>query len=157
MLANGAGKTRSDRYGVARAKASWRLLFLSAGEISIGEHLQQIGKKVRAGQEIRSVIDIPADTGKFGIFEHLHGYESGDAFSKHLCKVSKEHYGLAAREFLKCIVREKEDVLCQAKELMISLRNRYLPKNASGQVSRVFHRFVLVAVAGEVATKLWNN
>ncbi len=95
-------------------KASWRLLFLSAGEISIGEHLQQVGKKVRAGQEIR-IIDIPADTGKFGIFEHLHGFESGDAFSKHLCKVSKEHYGLAAREFLKCIVREKEDVLVSSQ------------------------------------------
>lgn len=151
MLANGSGKTRSDRHGVARRKASWRLLFLSAGEISIAEHLQQVGKKVRAGQEIR-IIDIPADTGKFGIFEYLHGYENGDAFSKHLCKVCKEHYGLAAREFLKCVVNEKEDVRSLAKELMISLQNRYLPKKASGQVSRAFHRFVLVAVAGEIAT-----
>ena len=37
MLANGKGKARASRTGDARAPASWRLLFLSSGEIGITE------------------------------------------------------------------------------------------------------------------------
>lgn len=152
MLANGVGKTRSDKFGIARKKASWKLLFLSTGEISLADHIRQSGKNVRAGQEVR-IIDIPSDTGKFGIFENLHGFENGDAFSKHLCKACLEHHGVAAREFLRCLINDKEDALSHVKDLMASFQSPYLPKNASGQVSRAFHRFALVAAAGELATQ----
>lgn len=61
MLANGAGKVRSDKNGCARKRLSWRLLFLSTGEISLAAHIEQSGKRARAGQEAR-ILDIPADT-----------------------------------------------------------------------------------------------
>ena len=53
LLANGQGKARAARTGGARARASWRLLFLSAGEISLSAHMQAAGKRAHAGQEIR--------------------------------------------------------------------------------------------------------
>jgi putative DNA primase/helicase len=151
MLSNGIGKTRSDRYGIAKKKASWRLLFLSTGEISLSDHMQQVGKKVRAGQEVRC-LDIPADTGRFGVFENLHGFESGDVFSKYLCKMSQDHFGHASREFLKKVVGQKDEALSYVKDVMAALQAKHLPKNSSGQVSRAFGRFVLVAAAGELAT-----
>ena len=74
MLANGTGKQRAQRDGLAKPKASWRLLFLSAGEIGLAQHMREAGKKARAGQEVR-LADIPADAGAgYGLFETLHGY-----------------------------------------------------------------------------------
>ena len=35
MLANEAGKSRATRTGTPRARQTWRLLFLSAGEVSL--------------------------------------------------------------------------------------------------------------------------
>ena len=62
MLANGQGKGRSTRDGSPRAVATRRLLFLSSGEISLGDLVTQSGGKIRAGQKVR-VIDLPADAG----------------------------------------------------------------------------------------------
>ena len=44
MLANGSGKGRADRAGFARARQTWRLLFLSNGELSLEEHLEHRGQ-----------------------------------------------------------------------------------------------------------------
>lgn len=153
MLANGTGKTRSNQYGIARKRASWKLLLLSTGEISLSDHSKQAGKKVRAGHEVR-ILDIPADTGKYGIFEDLHGYVSGDEFAKALCSMCREHYGLASREFLKRLIPHSDGELKNAKDIMRALMERHLPKNACSQVARAFHRFAIVAAAGEIATSL---
>jgi putative DNA primase/helicase len=60
MLANGSGKLRANIKGEAREKATWRLLFLSSGEVTLAEHMTEGGKKARAGMEIR-LVDIHAD------------------------------------------------------------------------------------------------
>ena len=62
MLANNAGKARARRDGLARPTATWRLLFLSSGEIGLADHMREAGKRVRAGQEVR-LADLPADAG----------------------------------------------------------------------------------------------
>jgi putative DNA primase/helicase len=75
MLANGGAKGRAQRMGGLRARASWRVLFLSAGEIGLLEQMSEAGKSPRAGQDAR-LAEIPADAGKgMGIFEDLHGYQ----------------------------------------------------------------------------------
>lgn len=151
MIPNGTGKVRADKHGGTRKTSSWRLLFLSTGEIGLAEHIKQGGKKARAGHEVR-IIDIPADTEIHGIFEELHGFENGAALSEHLVKASQKNYGTAARAFLKELSNRNESVAADAKDLVNELEMRYLPKGSSGQVHRVFNRFAYIAFAGELAT-----
>jgi putative DNA primase/helicase len=53
MLANGSKKVRSDASGDSKPTAKWRILYLSSGETNLAGHLMQVGKKTRAGQEVR--------------------------------------------------------------------------------------------------------
>ena len=159
MLANGSGKGRADRAGLAREKQTWRLLFLSSGELSLGDHLTTIGKSPYAGEEVR-LVDIPADTGAHGAFEALHGYPDGAAFSEALSQAARTYYGVAGREFLRRLVSPKATKLL-AEDLCKLLNVHrdeflayYVPEGASGQVRRVAARFALVAFGGELATKL---
>lgn len=151
MLSNGSGKTRADRQGYSRKKALWQLLFLSSGEISLAEHMSEAGQKVRAGQEVR-IVDIPADTHKYGLFEDLHGHPNGDAFSQALLEGCKAFHGSAAREFLKLLIENFETVIPLIRNFSNEFMSIVVPKNADGQVSRVAKRFALVAAAGELAT-----
>ncbi len=69
LLANGRGKNRAARNGTARQAASWRLLFLSAGEESLSALMARAGRKPTAGQEIR-LAEIDADAGAgMGVLE----------------------------------------------------------------------------------------
>ena len=153
MLANGTGKQRAQRDGLAKPKASWRLLFLSAGEIGLAQHMREAGKKARAGQEVR-LADIPADAGAgYGLFENLHGYPDGAALSDAIREAARTHYGHAAREYLRALVTMDRDKL---RERLRALRADFtaeaLPANADGQARRVADRFALIAAGGELAT-----
>jgi len=71
MLANGQGKSRGRKDSSSRTPAQWRLLFLSTGELSLADKMNEIGRKVRVGQEVR-LVDVPADAGSnLGLFENL--------------------------------------------------------------------------------------
>ena len=64
----------------------WRLLFLSAGEIGLAQHIHDAGKKSKAGQTVR-LVDIPADAGQgHGIFESLQNFSSSAELSKALSR-----------------------------------------------------------------------
>src|SRR5262249_48564482 len=77
MLANGSGKRRGRPHGGTRPRLTWKVLFLSTGEISLAQHVEAVGLRVHAGQEVR-LIDLPADAGQgFGIFERFYGHTSG--------------------------------------------------------------------------------
>lgn len=101
----GGGKQRSEKSGFARKKQSWRILFLSSGEIGLPDLLRQSGQKVRGGHEVRFV-DIPAFTGQYGVFEHLHFTSSGDAFSRMLCANAEKYHGTAGRAFIQELVQD---------------------------------------------------
>jgi len=88
MLANGQGKTRAGKYGEMRLPARWRLVFLSTGEVTLESHLASIGKRVKAGQQVR-VIDLSADAGaKMGVFNQSHGMSTAD-LADHLKQLSR--------------------------------------------------------------------
>lgn len=151
MLANGQGKGRAGRSGGARARARWRVLFLSAGEISLGMHMLAAGKRARAGQEIR-LADIEADAGRgLGVFERLHDCTDGAELARVLVDAAARHYGTAAPAFLTALQAERE----RLPEVVDGLRRaaiaRWLPANASGQAQRVAARFALIGIAGELA------
>lgn len=151
MLANGTGKTRSDKTGQSRKQMRWRLIFLSSGEISLADHMLEAKMRSRAGQEVR-VIDIPADGCKYGCFENLHGIERGKAFAEHLVDLCKSNYGIAGVKFVNCLLSNQDKIIKDSREMMKVLSQKYIPTTASGQVSRVFNHFALIAVAGELAT-----
>lgn len=153
MLANGTGKARAGRSGYAREVKQWRLLFLSAGEIGLSEHMLQIGKKSKAGQEIR-MADIPADAGKeMGIFENIHNHENGAVFSRKLIEASSKYYGMASIAFIEKAIQKKSELADTIRKVRDSfIRDVLNGQDASGQAERVASRFGLVAVAGELAT-----
>jgi putative DNA primase/helicase len=156
MLANGTGKQRAQRDGLAKPKANWRVLFLSAGEIGLAQHMREAGKKARAGQEVR-LADIPADAGMgYGLFETLHGYPDGAALSDSIREAARTHYGHAAREYLAELVKIDRDKLRERlRELRADFAAEALPADADGQARRVCDRFALIAAGGELAT-VWN-
>jgi uncharacterized protein (DUF927 family)/phage/plasmid primase-like uncharacterized protein len=152
LLANGQGKTRAARSGTARQAASWRLLFLSAGEESLSALMARIGRKVNAGQEIR-LADIEADAGAgLGAFETLNGCASPAALSLALKDAATRHHGAAGVAWLRAIVNDRDKLADFITGGVRQFVAENAPAGAAGQVLRVAQRFGLVAVAGELAT-----
>ncbi|HDR9101146.1 TPA: DUF927 domain-containing protein [Burkholderia vietnamiensis] len=161
MLANGSGKARAGRSGTARARQTWKLLFLSAGEIGLSQHLQSVGKKTKAGQEVR-LVEIPADAGAgFGLFEHLHGVAGGAELSTAINEAAVKHYGTAAAAFLEALCRDRDEIGTWLKDEIRRFVDGNLPADSSGQAHRVCQRFALIGLAGEYATAAgitgWNE
>ena len=153
MLANETSKARSTRTGQTRPRLSWRLLFLSAGEIGLAAHMAEGGKRARAGQELR-MADVPADAGAgLGIFEQLHGQEHGAALAQYLAKASEAQHGTAGRAFLEWAVSHADALRDRTRAAVDRLAAQWVPEAASGQVDRVARRFAVVAAAGEMATE----
>lgn len=152
MLGNGQGKTRSDRSGNARQAKTWRLLFLSSGEITLSELLQSEGRRVYAGQEVR-IADIPADAGAgMGIFEELHGFDKPAALADHLRYTTAKYYGTAGAAWLEHITQNHRQLWDTLPEQITQFCAEVAP-DVSGQAHRVCKRFGLVAFAGELATR----
>lgn len=152
MLGNGQGRTRANRDGLAKKSASWRLLYLSAGEIGLADHVRDSGQRVKAGQEIR-LADIPADAGKgLGVFDKLHGTDNPALFARQLAEAVTATHGTAGMAFIEAVITDRAAL----QEKLASYRQHFLkeclPENAAGQVERVASRFALVAIAGELAT-----
>lgn len=153
MLANGEGKARAGRGGSVRPVTTWRLLFLSAGELSLAEHMRQGGKQAQAGQETR-MADIPADAGAgFGIFDALHGHASGAALSRNCAEAAGGVYGVAGPAFIRALLPRLDTLPDAIRALRRAFTDRHVPKGIDGQVSRVAGRLALIAAAGELATQ----
>jgi putative DNA primase/helicase len=153
LLVNGTGKQRSDRSGFARKKQTWRILFLSSGEVGLPDLIRQSGQKVRGGHEVR-VVDIPAYTDKYGVFEHLHFVPSGNEFSRLLCANVEKYHGTAGKAFINALIKDLSQNLGRLRQLIDRFKQKNTPVNADGQVLRVLNRFALVAAAGTLATEL---
>jgi len=152
MLANGLGKARAGRDGGGRRPASWRVLFLSSGELSLADKIAEDGSRRRAtaGQQVR-VVDIAADAGAgLGLFEDLHGFSSADSLARHLKEASLKNYGLAAEAFIDVIAGD-DDIRTAVDEIVRRFCEDEVPANADGQVGRASRRFALAAAAGELA------
>lgn len=150
MLANGTGKLRSDSSGSRRESMSWTLLFFSTGEVGLALQMHAGGKRVRPGQEIR-ITEVSADTGAYGIFEELHGFENGAALSQSLTQACHRYHGMAGREFIKRFVQE-ESGKARACQMFERYRRLLVGNATSGQIMRTANRFALIATAGELAT-----
>ncbi len=154
MIANGSGKTRSGREGQARKVQTWRLLFLSNGEMGLADKIKEGGGQIAAGMKVR-VVDIRADAGAgMGIFENLHGVENPANFAQEIKRTSDTVYGTAGRAFMAEIVKDIPRYRSEIETMRKGFIQNILPADSDGQVRRVADRFALVAVAGEVASAL---
>lgn len=153
MLANEQSKARSTRTSQPRARLVWRLLFLSAGELGLADHMAEGMKRARTGQEVR-MADIPADAGAgMGAFENLHGREGGAVFARHITREALACHGAPGRAFIEWACAHADTLSRRTREALAALIGQLVPDAASGQVERVGARFALVGVAGELATE----
>jgi putative DNA primase/helicase len=151
-LANGQGKQRAGRDGSAREAKSWRVLYLSSGELPVAAKLSETpGRKARAGQLVR-LLDVPAERGAgFGAFDN--GGPDGDAsaLAKSIKLAATTAYGTAGPAFVRRLIADDvagDDV----RGLISQFVAATIPAVADGQVERAAQRFGLVFAAGELAT-----
>ena len=153
LLSNGSGKIRANRTGGARPRLQWRVLFLSAGEVGLAEHMSEAGKRAKAGQELR-MVDIPADAGVGrGVFEELHTFEGGGELAQHLARACEHTHGTVGRQWLELLVTRTDGLAKALRERIDRIEGGLVPELAAGQVRRVGRRFALIAAAGEMATE----
>jgi uncharacterized protein (DUF927 family) len=159
MLGNGGGKARAARDGSARVRRTWRMIFLSTGEVPLSAKIAESGRRAMAGQEVR-LVSLSADAGAgMGVFEDSHGFTSAGALATHLREASRTDYGTAGRAFLDRLtaVRASDPAgLASAlKAMREAFIDAHLPPGADGQVASVCARFGLIAAAGELAQE-WS-
>jgi putative DNA primase/helicase len=153
MLANDQEKGRATRAGLARKRRTWRLLFLSSGEVSLADHMAEAGKRTRAGMEVR-MLDVPLDSGAgMGGVEVLHGHEGPGELADAIVSAAASQYGTAGRAWLEWACERHAELPQRLQELIERHRADLVPESASEQVRRAGSRFALVATAGELATQ----
>lgn len=152
-LANGQGKQRAARDGSPREPKSWRVLFLSSGELPVDAKLcETAGRKARAGQLVR-LLDIAAerDAG-FGVFDNAGPDGDAAVLAKSIQLAAISAYGTAGPEFVRRLIRDAvraNDV----RRLISQFATATIPGAADGQVERAAQRFGLISAAGELAAE----
>lgn len=153
MLGNEQEKGRGQRTLQLRKPRTWRLLFLSSGEKTLADHMEEAGKRPNEGQLLR-MPSVPADAGAgLGMLEVLHGVPDGKAFVEAITKATATYYGTAGAAWLQWLADHLAKVEDWTAALMARFEAEYVPGLAHSQVRRVAARFALVAAAGELATK----
>lgn len=152
MLADGMGKTRMAQAGGQRPKATWRLLYLSSGELTLAQHMDSVGKKMHGGQEVR-LIPIPAEVTPGTALDSLQDFASGHAFSNFVQAHSARTYGTAGRAWLEYLTANTDTLRSRLRSKMEAIESSLSNANSVGQVKRAGRRFALVAAAGELATE----
>lgn len=158
MIGNGQAKGRANIYGQTKKVSTWRLLYLSTGELGLSDMLATVGSKTYAGQELR-FIDLPSDAGKgFGLFDTVHNLD-GATLSNTIRANAENNHGAAGIEWLAYLVKNQDAL--NIRQAIKSFTDYALPKDATAQHGRACDYFGLVAVAGELATEQgltgWND
>ena len=154
MLGNGAGKARANDRGNGKPVRRWRLLFLSTGEKTLEQHMDEANQMHRAGMDIR-MLGVPADAGAgMGLFQALHGFANAAELSDALKASVNNYYGTPLVKFLEALTEPNNTrtIIKAFPKTLQAFEKETLPKEASGQAHRAAARFALVALAGEYAT-----
>ncbi len=150
-LANGRQKERMQKTSDLRSACTWRLLFMSTGEIGIAEKLSEDRMRATGGQAVR-LVEINADAGRgMGMFQTLHGFKEPKQLAEALTAAGRDHYGHAAPAFIRHLTGDLDRLTEGTKAYIARFIQQNCGKDADGQVSRVAARFGLIAAAGELA------
>jgi putative DNA primase/helicase len=152
----GRGRMNADRH--SEPSATWTIMLLSSGEISLADRIASgPGTAPQAGQGVR-IVDIPADAGAgLGIFDELpEGFAKPAAAADALRRAAERHRGHALPVFVRGLIERGDTTQLAAqidRERRAWVRNHVSP-NADGQVVRIAQRFALTAAAGRLAVEL---
>lgn len=146
FLGNGSGKTRAARAGSMRAPATFRLLFLSNGELDKRAVFDAAKVRSQAGMDVR-MIELPANR-KHGAFDELHGLSSGAALSNAINEACFKLFGTAGPAFLQNLI---DDATLDAPGRHKAIVDSFDAEPGAQQ--RVASLFALVALGGELATQ----
>lgn len=152
MLANGKGKARLTKQITAKPSYTWKVIFLSTGEKSLKEIMQENGQKTKLGQEIR-LIDIDIDQSEYGLFDQIDFAEDGAKQSRLLVERSNQSYGVAGMAWLDYLTSDKKTTIDTAKRLLEQYNLELVAEHKQGHIVRVANAFALIATAGELATQ----
>jgi putative DNA primase/helicase len=153
MIGNGTGKARMRQDASLRNNYTWRILFLSTGEIKAEDMIKQANKSTTEGIGVR-LANIPALVGgDYGVFEHLHEMQSSAELATHLGRSARRYYGTAIVAFMTEFLKDRETNLATLDAMTRQFMKQYA--NYGGQIGRVAERFALAAAAGEMAA-VWD-
>lgn len=145
MLANGQGKQRASRAGMAKKIQRWRTIALSTGERTLSSIMNDIQKQPNSGQLVR-LLNISADF-KFGMFNNLHEISNGRELSDYLKSQRLKYYGTLGPAFIKQLINNKND----AMELYNDIVGEFSNITANKLEERAASTMSLIATAGEQA------
>jgi putative DNA primase/helicase len=163
LIGNEGGKVRAQDNGSYNGvKHSWRLLWMSNGEMTLSQHLGSAKLKAQGGQEVR-LINLSANLNetaelraKNGVYQNLHSFSHGAELSGHIMNKALSFHGTALYEFLERLLQPdfintkgRQGI----KRIMEKFRQDNLSSSAPGEIYRVADAFGLVAAAGEMATR----
>lgn len=149
-MLNGVSKLQGAKEGGNRAARSWKLTMISTGEVAMSQYLTEGGQTPRGGQEIR-LLDIPADTGPYRAFDHIHGRSNGEVFADELTRHARSHYGTVGRAFVAWL----QDNRAAAVQWVEQSQQRMLtavPEGAAPTVRRATRKFAILSAAAEMAS-----
>lgn len=158
MLGNGTGKQRMTREAKARALNLWRLLFMSAGELSASEMMERLKKDIATGANVRMATIEACPEGGHGVFETLPKGVEARALAESFSEDGAKYYGTAGVDFMRAFiddVHQRGGVEAMKAHIAEKMKEwvEAHAKNCNPQIQRVAKRFALVAVAGELATE----
>ena len=159
MLANGFGKSRMASDTGMRETKTWRVPFLSSGEVAPADIVRDAtGREQRGGQSVRLVV-LPSDAGRgLGAFNSCPGVQAGTktaagaAFADRLKSASAASYGVAGRAMAAKLTEypDRGAGLAQAEMARFMAQRRDLE---SAELGRTASIFALAFAAGVLASQ----
>ena len=144
MLGNGEGKQRATRNALPRPRLRWNLIYFSSGEDSMAKIMEEAGKAIHSGQEVR-MIEVPAYAGWYmGIFEDLHGHENGDIFAVHIDAITAREYGSPGRAWIEYLTANAGELKARIRNAIEALKYQLLPEDSESQ----FVEYVVLCTRG---------
>lgn len=165
MLGNGQGKARACKNGLAKTINTFRLIYLSSGEIGLADKIAQSKniKYLQAGHGVR-FNEIPADANcNLGIFENIHNYQNSKEFANSLKQMCQQYQGTVIDTWLALLGNDLKQPLAQITQLQEQWQQqtKHILKGADKQLSRVSHNLSLLAAVGQYAVEQqilpWNQ
>ncbi|MCG7935884.1 MAG: DUF927 domain-containing protein [Candidatus Thiodiazotropha taylori] len=152
-LSGGQGKSRMNKNAVLNKQRRFRVLTLSSGEYSVRQKIEEVGKKVKAGQMNR-FLDIPIED---AIVIETHGETPADFVNK-LKRCCGEYYGTAGPAYIQAILDKygQEEVVRSRMQQYIEEWVDMLMQNLSLEAAqaRAMGRLAPVGAAGQMAIEL---
>ncbi len=160
------GQMEKGRKNAVGPRKVWSMPILSTSNVSVPEMAKARQAKEKNKKDPRifcdRLIDIPPPRVGFGMFEDmfedLYGFQDNGEFSKHLKTLAAANHGLAAREFIRRILKKRTEDPQELEDFLGARAAGYEKEAktrivASEALVRVHNKFATVYAAGCLAIR----